>query len=113
MSLGISSVASQRRRPRGSSKDLPLGFLCLAFGPLVPTIFQRRREALQREAALIICVAEHIRKTLLAGNFPVAKLNVIRYGLDPETGGGSQRPAERPYLLLEETLLADADSQDV
>jgi colanic acid/amylovoran biosynthesis glycosyltransferase len=67
---------------------------------LVPTIFQRRCEALQREAALIICVAEHIREALLARNFPAAKLKVIRYGVEPEADGGSQRPAERPYLLF-------------
>jgi colanic acid/amylovoran biosynthesis glycosyltransferase len=66
----------------------------------VPTIFQRRCEALQREAALIICVAEHIREALLARNFPAEKLKVIRYGIEPEADGGSQRPAERPYLLF-------------
>jgi colanic acid/amylovoran biosynthesis glycosyltransferase len=66
----------------------------------VPTIFQRRSEALQREAALIICVAEHIREALLARNFPAEKLKVIRYGIEPEADGGSQRPAERPYLLF-------------
>ena len=67
---------------------------------LVPTIFQRRCEALQREAVLIICVAEHIRQALLARNFPAAKLKVIPYGIEPEADGGSQRPAERPYLLF-------------
>jgi len=67
---------------------------------LVPTIFQRRCEALQREAALIICVAEYIREALLARNFPAAKLKVIRYGIEPEADGGAQRPAERPYLLF-------------
>jgi glycosyltransferase involved in cell wall biosynthesis len=67
---------------------------------LVPTIFQRRCEALQREAALIICVAEHIREALLARNFPAAKLKVIRYGIEPEADDDSQRPAERPYLLF-------------
>ncbi len=66
----------------------------------VPTIFQRRSEALQREAALIICVAEHIREALLARNFPAEKLKVIHYGIEPEADGGSQRPAERPYLLF-------------
>jgi len=66
---------------------------------LVPTIFQRRCEALQQEAALIICVAEHIREALLARNFPAAKLKVIRYGVEPEADGNSPRPAARPYLL--------------
>jgi glycosyltransferase involved in cell wall biosynthesis len=68
-------------------------------GALFPTIFQRRCEALQREAALIICVAEHIREALLARNFPAAKLKVIRYGIEPEDSGPPQ-PAQRPYLLF-------------
>ena len=67
---------------------------------LVPTIFQRRCGALQREAALIICVAEHIREALLARNFPAAKLRVIRYGIEPEVDDGSPWLAERPYLLF-------------
>ena len=67
---------------------------------LVPTIFQRRSEALQREAALIICVAEHIREALLARNFPAAKLRVIRYGIEPEADNGSVHLAGRPYLLF-------------
>jgi colanic acid/amylovoran biosynthesis glycosyltransferase len=67
---------------------------------LVPTIFQRRCKALQREAALIICVAEHVREALLARNFPAAKLRVIRYGVEPEVDGAPSQPAERPYLLF-------------
>ena len=67
---------------------------------LVPTIFQRRCEALQHEAALIICVAEYVREALLARNFPAAKLKVIRYGVEPEEDGNSPRPAESPYLLF-------------
>jgi glycosyltransferase involved in cell wall biosynthesis len=67
---------------------------------LVPTIFQRRCEALQHEAALIICVAEHIREALLARNFPAAKLKVIRYGVEPEEDGNWPQAAERPYLLF-------------
>jgi len=67
---------------------------------LIPTIFQRRCAALQREAALIICVAEHIREALLARDFPAAKLKVIRYGIEPEADGETPRPATRPYLLF-------------
>jgi glycosyltransferase involved in cell wall biosynthesis len=67
---------------------------------LIPTIFQRRCEALQREAALIICVAEHIRESLLARNFPATKLRVIRYGIEPEGDSGPPQLAERPYLLF-------------
>jgi len=67
---------------------------------LVPTIFQRRCEALRQEAALIICVAEHVRQALLARNFPAAKLKVIRYGIEPEDDGDSPPLAVRPYLLF-------------
>jgi glycosyltransferase involved in cell wall biosynthesis len=67
---------------------------------LVPTVFQRRCAALQREAALIICVAEHIREALIAHNFPPAKLRVIRYGIDPEAETNEPKPAEHPYLLF-------------
>jgi glycosyltransferase involved in cell wall biosynthesis len=55
---------------------------------------------LQHEAALIICVAEHIREALLARNFPAAKLKVIRYGVEPEEDGNWPQSAERPYLLF-------------
>src|SRR3954447_825347 len=50
-----------------------------------PTVFQRRLVALQREAALFICVSDHIRDSLLARGFPPDKLVVHRYGveLDP------------------------------
>jgi glycosyltransferase involved in cell wall biosynthesis len=67
---------------------------------LVPTIFQRRCEALRQEAALIICVAEYVRQALLARNFPATKLKVIRYGIEPEDDGDSPPTAERPYLLF-------------
>ena len=67
---------------------------------LFPTIFQRRCAALQREAALIVCVSEHIRAELLARNFPAAKLKVIRYGVEPEADGEMQQLADRPYLLF-------------
>ena len=67
---------------------------------LVPTIFQRRCAALRREAALIVCVAEHIREALLARDFPAAKLKVIRYGIEPESDGETPRPPGRPYLLF-------------
>src|SRR4051812_9923741 len=71
-----------------------------------PTIFQQRLAALQREAALFVCVSEYIRDSLLARGFPADKLLVHRYGveLDPEDcagdragdhdqqGGGEGRP---------------------
>jgi colanic acid/amylovoran biosynthesis glycosyltransferase len=67
---------------------------------LFPTVFQRRYAALQREAALIVCVAEHVRDALLARNFPAAKLKVIRYGVEPEAHGETHQPPDRPYLLF-------------
>jgi colanic acid/amylovoran biosynthesis glycosyltransferase len=67
---------------------------------LFPTVFQRRYAALQREAALIVCVAEHVRDALLARNFPAAKLKVIRYGVEPEAHGETDQPPDRPYLLF-------------
>jgi colanic acid/amylovoran biosynthesis glycosyltransferase len=67
---------------------------------LIPTIFQRRCAALQREAALFVCVAEHIREALLARDFPAAKLKVIRYGIEPEGDGETSLPRDRPYLLF-------------
>lgn len=66
----------------------------------VPTIFQRRCAALQRETALIICVAEHIRKALISRGFPAAKLKVICYGVEPEREICPAPSAERPYLLF-------------
>jgi colanic acid/amylovoran biosynthesis glycosyltransferase len=67
---------------------------------LVPTIYQRRCAALQREAALIICVAEHIREALLAQDFPASKLKVIRYGIEPEADSEPPRSREPPRLVF-------------
>jgi glycosyltransferase involved in cell wall biosynthesis len=49
---------------------------------LVPTIYQRRLAALQRDAALIVCVSDFIRDRLLARGFPPEKLLVHRYGVE-------------------------------
>jgi len=67
---------------------------------LVPTVFQRRCAALQKEAALIICAAEHIRKALIGRGFPAAKLKVICYGVEPDADSGPVASSERPYLLF-------------
>jgi glycosyltransferase involved in cell wall biosynthesis len=66
----------------------------------MPTIFQRRCTSLQREAALIICVAEYIREALLIRGFPPEKLKVIRYGVEPEANNRAEPPPPRPYLLF-------------
>ncbi|HTQ33060.1 MAG TPA: glycosyltransferase [Stellaceae bacterium] len=69
---------------------------------LVPTIYQRRLAALQREAALIICVSGFIRDRLLARGFPPDKLLVHRYGVEMDQMAPEEVPChlERPYLLF-------------
>jgi glycosyltransferase involved in cell wall biosynthesis len=76
---------------------------------LFPTIFQRRCAALQREAALIVCVAEHIREALLARDFPAAKLKVIRYGVEPEADGETP-PPRAPLSLVRRPLCREKGS---
>jgi colanic acid/amylovoran biosynthesis glycosyltransferase len=49
---------------------------------LLPTIYQRRLAALQREAAAFVCVSGHIRDRLIERGFPEAKLHVLRYGVE-------------------------------
>jgi len=49
---------------------------------LFPTIYQRRLAALQREAALFVCVSDFIRDRLVERGFPPEKLRVIRLGID-------------------------------
>ena len=49
---------------------------------LVPHIYQRRLAALQREAALFVCVSEFVRERLLARGFPPDKLEVIHQGVE-------------------------------
>ncbi len=49
---------------------------------LVPQIYARRLAALQREAALFVCVSEFVRERLLARGFPPDKLEVIHQGVE-------------------------------
>ncbi|MBN8873772.1 MAG: glycosyltransferase [Rhodospirillales bacterium] len=87
---------------------------------LIPTLYQRRLPALQREAAAFVCVSDFIRDTLLARGFPAEKLVVLRNGVDlppedpasPATEGppgahpaSADRPSDAassdpPYLLF-------------
>ena len=68
---------------------------------LVPTVYQRRLAALQREAALIICVSDFIRDRLLARGFPAEKLLVHRYGVEMDGRDDAPPPApSQPYLLF-------------
>jgi colanic acid/amylovoran biosynthesis glycosyltransferase len=66
-----------------------------------PTVFQRRVAALQREAALFVCVSEHIRDSLLARGFPADKLLVHRYGVElgPEDCDRKYEGEGRPVLF--------------
>jgi len=67
---------------------------------LVPTVYQQRLAALQREAALIICVSDFIRDRLLARGFPAKKLLVHRYGVEMDGPGDTPPPETQPYLLF-------------
>ncbi|HWB51922.1 MAG TPA: glycosyltransferase [Stellaceae bacterium] len=68
---------------------------------LVPTIYRRRLAALQREAALFICVSDFIRDRLLARGFPPEKLRVHRYGIEMEADGADAPAAgDAPYFLF-------------
>jgi colanic acid/amylovoran biosynthesis glycosyltransferase len=48
----------------------------------VPRVYARRLAALQREAALFVCVSEFVRDRLLARGFPGEKLEIIHQGID-------------------------------
>jgi len=68
---------------------------------LLPTIYQQRLAALQREAALFICVSNFIRDRLLARGFPPEKLLVHRYGVELDGMAHAPPPeTSRPYLLF-------------
>lgn len=68
----------------------------------IPTIYQRRMDALIREAALFHCVSDHIRDVLLTRGFPAEKLRVIRLGIETDPPVASLAPAAEatPYLLF-------------
>ncbi|HYM01924.1 MAG TPA: glycosyltransferase [Stellaceae bacterium] len=67
---------------------------------LAPTIYQRRLAAMQREAAMIICVSEFIRDRLVERGFPREKLRVLRYGVEMDDLSSAPPPARPPYLLF-------------
>jgi len=67
---------------------------------LLPTIFKRRLVALQREAALFICVSDFIREQLIARGFPSAKLCVHRYGVELDNAYGADEAAPDRYVLF-------------
>jgi len=66
---------------------------------LVPTIYQRRLEALKREAKLVVCVSDFIRRRLIERGFPPEKLVVNRYGIEVD-GVPPPRPPDAPPTVL-------------
>jgi len=66
---------------------------------LVPRIYARRLAALQREAALFVCVSEFVRDRLLARGFPPEKLEVIHQGVELGAAQAAE-PAGDPYVLF-------------
>jgi colanic acid/amylovoran biosynthesis glycosyltransferase len=68
---------------------------------LVPRIYARRLAALQREAALFICVSEFVRDRLVARGFPPEKLEVIHQGVELDGAPpGEPVAAGDPYVLF-------------
>ncbi len=68
---------------------------------LVPHIYQRRLAALQREAALFVCVSEFVRDRLLARGFPPEKLEVIYQGVElDDVPPPPPADAADPYILF-------------
>jgi colanic acid/amylovoran biosynthesis glycosyltransferase len=69
---------------------------------MFPTIFQRRLAALQREAALFVCVSNFVRDRLIERGFPREKLRVIHIGVEIEDSPPQQLepPSTPPYVLF-------------
>lgn len=65
---------------------------------LLPTIYQRRLEALKAQASLFICVSESVREKLVERGFPTAKLAVINIGIDLDPA--MEPPKEPPYVFF-------------
>ena len=66
---------------------------------LVPRIYGRRLAALQREAALFVCVSGFVRDRLLERGFPPDKLEVIHQGVAIERRMEPGAAAD-PYVLF-------------
>ena len=68
---------------------------------LVPRVYARRLAALQREAALFVCVSEFVRDRLLARGFPPEKLEVIHQGVELDAAPPAPPDAAaQPYVLF-------------
>jgi glycosyltransferase involved in cell wall biosynthesis len=66
---------------------------------LIPTIYQRRLDALKREAKLFVCVSDFSRRLVERG-FPPEKLIVNRYGIEVEGLPPPRAPDEPPSVLF-------------
>jgi glycosyltransferase involved in cell wall biosynthesis len=67
---------------------------------LIPTVFQRRLAALQKEAALFLCVSEFVRQRLAARGFPPEKLKVLRLGVEIDTARATEPPVDPPTAVF-------------
>lgn len=79
---------------------------------LLPTVYQRRLDALKREAAAFVCVSDFIRDVLLERGFPREKLVVLRNGVDVGPEPVRDSP-ERPYVLFVGRLVAKKGLADL
>jgi glycosyltransferase involved in cell wall biosynthesis len=66
----------------------------------LPTVFARRLAAMQREAALVICVSDFIRAQLIRRGFPLEKLRVLHYGVEPPTEPAPGASLPSRYVLF-------------
>jgi colanic acid/amylovoran biosynthesis glycosyltransferase len=67
---------------------------------LLPAIYKRRLPALQRDAALFICVSHFIRDQLIARGFPGEKLIVHRFGVNLDIPDGADDAGGDRYVLF-------------
>jgi len=67
---------------------------------MVPTIYQRRLRALQKEASVIVCVSDFVRNRLIERGFPAEKLRVVRYGVAIEASAQAAPSAQPGYVLF-------------
>jgi glycosyltransferase involved in cell wall biosynthesis len=67
---------------------------------LLPAVFKRRLPALQRYAALFICVSEFIRDQLIARGFPAEKLIVHRFGVNFDSPQDGEDAGRERYVLF-------------
>jgi glycosyltransferase involved in cell wall biosynthesis len=82
---------------------------------LVPPVYQRRLAALQREAALFVCVSEFVRDRLLERGFPPDKLEVIHQGIELDVAPPpiAKPNWEEPYILFVGRFVAKKGASDL